>query len=101
MRDCPQGKSGPEPRAAGRGVNRQVITEEASFEGENNGTALSNRDHDPLSPYLLSPDSDDDAESLGPRAPCGGASRQVTALPKPHLLEQNEKTRPTGDQNHL
>jgi hypothetical protein len=101
MRDCPQGKSGPEPRAAGRGVNRQVITEEASFEGENNGTALSNRDHDPLSPYLLSPDSDDDAESLGPRAPCSGASRQVIALPEPHLLEQNENTRPTGDQNHL
>ena len=101
MRDCPQGKSCPEPLAAGRGVSRQVITEEASFEGENNGTVLSTRNQDPLSSYLLSPDSDDDGESLGQRTPCSGANRQVTTLPEPHLLEQNEDTQPTGDQYHL
>ena len=70
MRDCPQERSGPGTRVAGRGVNRQVTTVESSLQ---EGTHVGHREH--LAHYLF---PDNEMESVGPWT---GGNRLVSSQP--------------------
>ena len=102
MKDCPQEKSSLGPRAAGRGVKRQVVTtQQPDCWRETNTTTRLERAHHCFSPYLLSSDSDDDSRSSRSQAVGGGTSRQVTALEETYPMEQNEDSPMVADQDHL
>ena len=82
MRDCPQERSGPGTRAAGRGVNRQVSTEESSFQ---DCTHVGDREH--LAHYLF---PDDEVKSLGSWVNSSEDNRLVSLQPG-CVLEDNTR----------